>query len=73
MEVPPLSAMRALGWCWKWAIMHAECAGVSGPGYYATGFVEDVLGRLPKVESSPVCPAGHISNVGIVTGTDRHA
>ena len=48
--------------------MHAECAGVLGPGYYATGLVEDVLGRLPKVEPSPVYLAGYISNVGIVTG-----
>src|SRR5689334_18074063 len=47
----PLGAIRPLERA-ACAITHAECAGVSGPGYYATGLVEDVLGRLPQVESS---------------------
>ena len=52
MEVPPLSAMRAL-WVREWAIMHAECAGVSGPGYYVPGPEADVLGRLRDSTAVP--------------------
>ena len=51
MEVPSLSAMRA-PWVLKWAIMHAECAGVSGPGYYAAGPQRDVRDVSLKMQSS---------------------
>ena len=51
MEVPPLSAMRA-PWVLEWAIMHAECAGVSGPGYYAAGPQLDVQDVPTKMQSS---------------------
>jgi hypothetical protein len=48
--VPPLSAMRAPR-VLEWVIMHAECAGVSGPSYYAAGPDPDVLGRLRQGEA----------------------
>jgi hypothetical protein len=51
MEVPPLSAMRA-PWVLEWAIMHAECAGVSGPGYYAAGRRPDVQDVPAKLQPS---------------------
>jgi len=51
MEVPPLSAMRA-SWMLKWAIMHAECAGMSGPGYYAAGPLLDVQDVPAKSQAS---------------------
>jgi len=43
--------MRA-PWVLKWAIMHAECAGVSGPGYYAAGPQRDVRDVSVKMQSS---------------------
>jgi hypothetical protein len=51
MEVPPLSAMRA-PWVLEWAIMHAECAEVLGPGYYAAGPLLDVQDVPAKSQAS---------------------
>src|SRR6266496_4494110 len=42
-------------------ITHAECAGVSGPGYYAAGPRRDVLGRLCQREAVLMCPAEYMS------------
>jgi hypothetical protein len=49
--VLPLSAMRALELL-EWAVMLAECAAVSGPGYYAAGQQSDVQDVSPKLQSS---------------------
>jgi hypothetical protein len=45
--------MRVL-WLLEWAIMHAECAGVSGLGYYVTGPQRDVRDVPAKMQSSLV-------------------
>ena len=71
MEVPPLSAMRA-SWVLEWAIMHAECAGVSGPGYYAAGphlDVQDVRARS-QASFRPTGVTG-LSNQRLGTLTDE--
>src|SRR5262249_49800460 len=47
IEVLPLGAIRPLEQV-ACVITHAECAGVSGPRYYAAGPGADVLGRLRK-------------------------
>ena len=39
--------------------MHAECAGVSGPGYYATGPRLDVPDVSAKLQPSSYASCGH--------------
>ena len=51
MECLPLGAIRALGGL-ECAIVHAECAGVSGPGYYVAGPQPDVQDVFAEVEPS---------------------
>jgi hypothetical protein len=52
MEFLPLGAIsRPLGGLER-GIMHAECAGVLGPGYYATGPQRDVRDVPAKMQSS---------------------
>ena len=51
MEFLPLGAIRPLERA-ACAITHAECAGVSGPGYYATGPQRDVRDVPVKMQSS---------------------
>lgn len=51
--IPPLGAIRTPGWA---RIVNAECTGVSGLGYYATGpgiDVPDVLSPASAVRSVP--------------------
>src|SRR5690242_10736101 len=57
MEFLPLGAIRPLerAGC---AITHAECAGVSGLGYYAAGPDSDVLRRLRHCEAVLIRPTG---------------
>jgi hypothetical protein len=56
----------------KWAIMNAECAGVSGPGYYATGPRLDVQDVPAKSQASfrPVDVTG-LSNQRLGMFTDE--
>ena len=58
MEFLPLGAIRPLERA-ACAITYAECAGVSGPGYYAAGRRSDVQDVPVRGQSS--YKAGHVA------------